>query len=77
VSAIVEFNAPVGRLTEILETIKEAAKSLDTVFSLDLINCFEEDGSLPVLPVLQKLGIKPRVNSKVNLGMGRPYKIIR
>lgn len=77
VSAIVEFNAPVGRLTEILETIKEAAKSLDTVFSLDLINCYEEDGSLPVLPVLQKLGIKPRVNSKVNLGMGRPYKIIR
>lgn len=77
VSAIVEFNAPAGRLTEILETIKEAAKSLDTVFSLDLINCFEEDGSLPVLPVLQKLGIKPRVNSKVNLGMGRPYKIIR
>ena len=77
VSAIVEFNAPFDRLTEILETIKQTAKSLDTVFSLDLINCFEEDGSLPVLPVLQKMGIKPRVNSKVNLGMGRPYKITR
>jgi hypothetical protein len=77
VSAIIEFSAPLDSLIVILEKIKEVAKSLDTVFSLDLICCFEEDGTLPVLPVLQKMGIKPRVNSKVNLGLGRPYKIIR
>jgi len=77
VSAIVEFSAQIENLPVILEKIKDVAKSLDTVFSLDLICCFEEDGSLPVLPVLQKMGIKPRVNAKVNLGLGRPYKIIR
>jgi len=77
VSAIIEFTAPLNQLTMILEKVKETAQSIDTVFSLDLMCCFEEDGSLPVLPVLQKMGIKPRVNSKVNLGLGRPYKIIR
>jgi hypothetical protein len=77
VSAIIEFTAPLNQLTMILEKVKETAQSIDTVFSLDLMCCFEDDGSLPVLPVLQKMGIKPRVNSKVNLGLGRPYKIIR
>ncbi len=77
VSAIIEFQAPLDRLTVILEKIRETAKSLDTVFSLDLMCCFEEDGTLPVLPVLQKLGITPLPNSKVNLGLGRPLKIIR
>ncbi len=76
-SAIVEFNAKLEQMADLLETIKETAKELDTVFSLDLICCFEEDGSIPVLPELEGLGMKPRANAKVNLGMGRPYKIIR
>lgn len=77
ISAIIEFAAPISHLAIILETIKGVAQSLDTIFSLDLMCCFEEDGTLPVLPMLAELGMKPRVNSKVNLGMGRPYKIIR
>jgi len=77
VSAIIEFTAPLKELEKILEKIKEIAQNIGTVFSLDLISCFEDDGSLPVLPLLQKMGIKPRVNSKVNLGLGRPYKINR
>lgn len=76
-SAIVEFNAKLEQMADLLETIKETAKELDTVFSLDLICCFEEDGSIPVLPELEGLGMKPRANAKVNLGIGRPYKIIR
>ncbi|WP_035214301.1 DUF362 domain-containing protein [Desulfitobacterium hafniense] len=76
-SAIVEFNGKLEQMAELLETIKETAKELDTVFSLDLICCFEEDGSIPVLTELERIGMKPRANAKVNLGMGRPYKIIR
>ncbi|ACL20012.1 DUF362 domain-containing protein [Desulfitobacterium hafniense] len=76
-SAIVEFNGKLEQMAELLETIKETAKKLDTVFSLDLICCFEEDGSIPVLTELERIGMKPRANAKVNLGMGRPYKIIR
>lgn len=77
VSAIVEFTADIKELPAILERIKEIAKEMDTVFSLDVVGCYEEDGTLPVLPMLEQLGMKPRVNAKVNLGMGRPYKIIR
>lgn len=77
VSAIIEFSADFGQLVPILERVKEVAKELDTVFSLDVICCYEEDGFLPVLPVLAQLGIRPRVNAKVNLGLGRPYKIVR
>lgn len=77
VSAIIEFGVPFDQLVPVLELIKKAAGRLNTVFSLDVICCYEEDGSLPVLPVLEQLGIKPRVNSKVNLGMSRPYKIVR
>lgn len=77
VSAIIEFSADFDQLAPILERVKQISEQLDTIFSLDVICCYEEDGSLPVLSVLEQLGIRPRVNSKVNLGMGRPYKIIR
>ena len=77
VSAIIEFSAPIEQLPRLLEKITSVAEDLDTVFSLDLMCCFEEDGSIPVLPMLEAIGITPRVNSKVNLGMGRPYKINR
>lgn len=76
-SAIVEFGAKSELLVPLLDTIKDVAKDLDTVFSLDLICCFDEDGTVPVLSELEKLGMKPRANAKVNLGMGRPYKIVR
>lgn len=72
VSAIVEFTDRVERLPLLIETIKKVARELDTVFSLDLVTCFDEDGSIPVLPVLNGLGITPRPNAKVNLGLGRP-----
>lgn len=72
VSAIIEFSDKTERLPLLLETITRIARELDTVFSLDLITCFNEDGSIPVLPVLKSLGITPRLNAKVNLGMGRP-----
>ncbi|MBZ4654439.1 MAG: dissimilatory sulfite reductase (desulfoviridin), alpha/beta subunit [Peptococcaceae bacterium] len=77
VSAIIEFAADFKMLVPIMQRVKKVAQELDTVFSLDLICCYEDDGSLPVLPVLEELGMKPRVNSKVNLGLGRPFKIYR
>ena len=77
VSAILEFKTSASMLKPIIEKIKIAAQELDTVFSLDLIGCFDSDGALPVLAGLEQVDIKPRVNSKINLGMGRPYKIVR
>jgi hypothetical protein len=74
VSAIIEFVVPESQLEEILVTLMDVAKKIDTVFSLDLIARFPEDGSLPTFPQLERLGIQPRPNNKINLGLGRPLK---
>ncbi|MGE4283006.1 MAG: DUF362 domain-containing protein [Clostridia bacterium] len=76
-SCIVEFGIPFSRTEEILKEIMRLSEELETVFSLDLICCFEEDGSNPAVALFEELGIKPRINAKVNIGIGRPYKIER
>ena len=77
VSAIVEFTIAQERLVPVMERIREIARNLDTVFSLDIISCYEDDASLPIAPQLRALGMEPRVNSKINLGLGRPLKTSR
>ncbi|MFZ5943254.1 MAG: 4Fe-4S binding protein [Bacillota bacterium] len=72
VSCIIEFGIPESQLVPVMDVIKKVASELDTVFSLDMIYRFSEDGSLPILPVLEEMGIRVRKNSKVNLGLGRP-----
>lgn len=74
VSTIIEFTIEKELLKPVLETILKTGETLDTVFSLDLIACFEEPYHLPEIPVLKELGLTPRPNNKINLGMGRPIK---
>lgn len=74
-SCIIEIRIPFEKAEEVLLKVKEIAKTIDTVFSLDIICCYDEDGTLPIRAVLDKIGMKPRMNGKVNLGMGRPYVI--
>jgi Dissimilatory sulfite reductase (desulfoviridin), alpha and beta subunits len=76
-SAIIETSIPIERAEEVLAEIQRIAKTLDTVFSLDVICCYDENGTVPIRPVFERLGIKPRMNAKVNLGMGRPFKTTR
>ena len=77
VSAIVEFCVMIDKLPEVLKVTQEVAKTLETVFSLDIVGCYEDDGTLPILDVLKAQALEPRINSKVNLGLGRPFKIYR
>lgn len=72
ISAIIEFSIPAERLKAVLDALRDVSGELETVFSLDLISRFEADGSLPVLERLRAMGLEPRPNSKVNLGLGRP-----
>lgn len=74
ISTIIEFNVEKDQLEDVLETILETGKTLDTVFSLDLIARFKEPDRMPEIPVLAKLGLEPRPNNKINLGLGRPLK---
>jgi NAD-dependent dihydropyrimidine dehydrogenase PreA subunit len=77
VSAIVEFVVPSDRGREMLLECKRMADEVDTVFSLDLVCCYDEDMSIPVLGLLEEIEMMPRENAKVNVGIGRPYKIER
>lgn len=71
-SAIVEVDAEIGRLKEVVETARKVAAEINTVFSLDVICRFDPDGSIPTLPILKELGITPRPNAKINIGAGLP-----
>jgi len=70
-SAIVEMKVGQERAIEVIEVLREVAKEIDTVFTVDIINkC--RDGAIPVKPVLEEAGIRVRINGKVNVGLGRP-----
>lgn len=70
-SAIVEMKVREERAVEVIEALREVAKRIDTVMTVDIINkC--RDGEIPVKPVLEEAGVIVRINGKVNVGLGRP-----
>lgn len=73
-SAIVEFKVGTDQLARVLQAIKELAPQVDTVFSVDLISRVEPEGGIPTLPIAQQAGFRPSLNTKTNLGLGRPLK---
>ena len=75
VSCIIEFAAKEEMLEPVMNVIKRVADELDTVFSLDFIYRFDEDGNIPIISKLNQMGILVRKNAKVNLGMGRPLAV--
>lgn len=73
-SAICEFTVENGRLREVLETIKNISKKIDTVCSLGLMSRVNEDGTVPVVSIAEKAGFCPRISTKTCVGLGRPLK---
>ena len=71
-SAMIEFKVELTRLAEMLDTVKEVSKQIDTVFSLDLINRVNPDGTIPTDAIAKAAGFSPRPNTKTNIGLGRP-----
>ena len=71
-SGILEFKIRDTQLEAVLSLLVPVLEQADTVVSLDLITRFENDGSLPVLKRLKEMGLSPRPNAKINLGVGRP-----
>lgn len=74
-SAILEIAFDAERLPEMISVIEGVAPSLDTVFSWCLITRLNDDGSIPVMPVLEELGVPVRPNAKINMGLGRPLVV--
>ncbi len=71
-STIVEFVIPETMLEEVIGELRSVEQELNTVFSLGIIARVSKDGTIPVVDALSTLGITPRPNCKVNLGLGRP-----
>lgn len=72
-SAIIEAKMPAAGLMQLVPVVQEVARHVDTVISWEIITQLNDDGSIPIMEDLRKLGTMPRPNAKINLGMGRPY----
>jgi len=70
-SAIVETKVEEGRMVSVLEALREAAKDVDTVITVDLISKVV-GGEIPIKKALEDAGIRVRINGKTNVGLGRP-----
>lgn len=68
-SAIIELSAKQENLLKIIETLRLISKEIDTVMSVEVI-CVCKDSDIPVMSILERAGIIPRINGKVNLGLG-------
>lgn len=71
-SVILELSVTEEKLEAVVTQIREALEDVNTVVSWGLVTRFEDDGSLPVIARLEKLGMTVRPNAKVNVGLGRP-----
>ena len=72
-SGILEFSIREDLLEDVLVKLLPVLETVDTVVSLALISRFAEDGTLPVLEKIKRLGLSPRPNAKINLGLGKPF----
>lgn len=71
-SAIVEFETEPSKLREIVPAVLDASKRIKGVFSWCAVTRLGPGRSIPIMEPLEELGLTPRINAKVNLGMGRP-----
>ncbi len=71
-SGILEFKIMEDQLEEVIRRLVPVLEQVDTVVSWGLITRFADGGTLPVLERLKELGLSPRPNAKINLGLGRP-----
>ncbi len=69
---IIEFKVEEERMLEVIEAIRRVSQEIDTVMSVDLIVKCEENGGIPVMPLLDQEGVSYYINGKTNVGLGRP-----
>jgi ferredoxin len=71
-SLVVEFVTALEKTADVMKALKELEQEVETVFTVAVMCRVNEDKSVAVLPVLQKMGFAPRPNAKINVGLGRP-----
>lgn len=71
-TAIIECLVPVEKFEEAIAALKEVAKEINTVFSVEVISRCKPDGSVPLEPILDKLNLRYSPWGKTCVGLGRP-----
>lgn len=71
-SAMIECLVPQDKIPAVIRELREVARHIDTVFSLDIITRLQPDGSVPWEKMLRELGVAVSINGKSNIGLGRP-----
>lgn len=71
-SAIVEFETDSAQLAEIVPVVRQVAGQIRSVFSWCAITRLGPNREIPIMGDLKGLGLEPRVNAKINVGLGRP-----
>jgi NAD-dependent dihydropyrimidine dehydrogenase PreA subunit len=71
-SAIVEAVIPLDLCQSVFTAVKELSREVETVFSVGVICKIAPDGDNPALAEMEKAGLSPSINGKMNLGLGRP-----
>ena len=71
-SCIVEAKVSLRNLARCLGLIKDVSSQIDTVFSIGLVTRMENGFVSPIEPILSQIGLTPKPNSKVNIGLGKP-----
>ena len=70
-SAIAEFKTPKEKIPDIIQTLKDVSKEIDTTFCVGVISRWK-DGEIELLPILNGIpDIEVRPNGKNNVGIGR------
>lgn len=71
VSAIVECKTELGNCVKVFRKLEEVGREVNTIFSVGLISTVEEDGTIPVMALLEREGIKVAARGKTNIGLGK------
>ena len=71
-SCVIECDFPAEQMTLALKALEEVAKQVDCAFSIACIGKAESDGFVPVEKMLKDLKVPYYINSKNNVGLGRP-----
>jgi hypothetical protein len=71
VSAIIEFKVPLGKCIDVMRALESISHLTNIVFSVGVISRVDEDGTIPVVKVLEEVGFRFRSNGKTTLNLGR------
>ena len=68
---IVEFKTKPENIAAIMHRLREVAKEIDTVMSIDLITKCTDSGANPIISTLDREGISHYINGKTCVGLGK------